>query len=354
MIRSVSLTTKVKIGLLLAGLVLAAALPYLVSPFVVSIASLALIFGLFAMSIDLLGGFGGLITLGQAGILATAGYGVGYTAVRLGGSHPEQIFVGLGAGLVASIVFGAMAMRTTGIYFIMVTLAEGMIVWGLSIRLASVTGAENGLRGILRPPAVSAYWEYYYAVVVVVAICGGLLWIITRSPFGLALRGLRESEDRLRMLGYNSTLQKFYAFVLSGLFASIAGVLFVYHNQFISPAIAEFLVSGNGVLMMILGGMGTLVGPVVGAFAIIFAENLLSSYVVRWPTILGIVFIVVILFARDGFIGALSRTWHAALRRMGWIEEGDAVGARDRSRQPLRAAGTNDAVGDSATPSTRH
>lgn len=314
MLRRLGLTAAVKLALLVVALAVGIAFPYLVSPFVVSITSLALIFGLFAMSIDLLGGFGGLITLGQAGIMATAGYGVGYVAVRLGGTHLEQILVGLGAGIVVSIVFALLAMRTTGIYFIMVTLAEGMIIWGLSIRLASITGAENGLRGILRPPAVSAYWKYYYVTLAVVTICAGLLWVVTRSPFGLALRGLRESEDRLRMLGYNSTLQKFYVYSVSGVFASVAGVLFVYHNQFISPAAAEFLVSGNGVLMAILGGIGTLVGAVIGAFVIVFAENMLSSYVARWPTLLGIVFIVVILFARQGFVGALSTGWAALIR----------------------------------------
>lgn len=347
---TLSLTAKVKLGLLVAGLALGVALPYLVSPFVVSITALALIFGLFSMSIDLLGGFGGLITLGHAGILATAGYGVGYTAVRLGGSHLEQILIGLAAGLVASIIFGAMSMRTTGIYFIMVTLAEGMIVWGLSIRLASITGAENGLRGILRPSAVSAYWQYYYAVLVVVTICGGLMWVVTRSPFGLALRGLRESEDRLRMLGYNSTFQKFYAFVLAGLFATVSGILFVYHNQFISPATAEFLVSGNGVLMAILGGMGTLIGAVLGAFAIVFTENMLSSYIERWPTILGIVFIVVILFARDGFVGALSRYWSTAVRRFERAEPG--AHTREPHEEAEPAAADRSAGGDEPTETT--
>ncbi len=116
------------------------------------------------------------------------------------------------------------------------------------------------------------------------------------------------------MLGYNSALHKFYAYSVSGVFASISGVLFVYHNQFISPAAAEFLVSGNGLLMAILGGIGTLIGPLIGAFVIVFSENLLSSYIERWPTFLGIVFIVVILFARQGLVGALSRGWKFLIR----------------------------------------
>lgn len=306
---ALSLTAKVKLGLLVTGLAIAVAAPYVLEPFMIGILTVALIWGLFAMSIDLLAGYGGLTTLGHAGILATAAYGVGYMAARQGAGHGSQIVVGLLAGLTVSVIFGLMAMRTRGIYFIMVTTAQGMIVWGLALRLSGITGAENGLRGILRPPAVGPYWKYYYLCLAVVTICGGLLWVITRSPFGLAFRGLGESEERLRMLGYNTALHKFYAFVLAGFFATIAGILFVYRDQFISPSAAEFLSSGNGVLMAILGGLGTLIGPMLGALIIVMTENVLSSYVERWPTLLGVVFIVTILFARQGLVGQLSRQW---------------------------------------------
>ncbi|MPZ53166.1 MAG: branched-chain amino acid ABC transporter permease [Acidimicrobiia bacterium] len=310
-----SLTTKVKLGLLVIGLVLGGAIPYMVSPFMVGMLTLALILGLLAMSVDLLAGFGGLIPLGHAGIMATAGYGVGYVAVRLDGSYPQQIVTALVASLVVTAIFAAMAMRTRGIYFIMITTAQGMIVWGLALRLSRVTGAENGLRGIIRPPVVGAYWKYYYLCLVVVALSGALLWVITKSPFGLALRGLRESEERLRAIGYNVALHKFYAFTLSGFFASIAGILFVYRDQFISPAASEFLFSANGVLMTILGGIGTLIGPLLGSTIIVLIENVLSSYIERWPTLLGIVFIITILFAQKGLVGLLSQQWNRLLNR---------------------------------------
>ncbi|AYY12288.1 branched-chain amino acid ABC transporter permease [Actinobacteria bacterium YIM 96077] len=312
-----SLTTKVKLGLLATGIAAGVALPYLTSPFIIGIVTLALVFGLFAMSIDVLAGFGGLVTVGQAGIFAVAAYGVGYTATHLDGGHVLQVAVGLAAGIAISVIFAIMAMRTSGVYFLMVTLAQGMIVWGLAYRLAPITGAENGLRGILRPPAVSAYWTYYYLVLAIVALAGGLLWIVTRSPVGLALRGLRDGEDRLRMLGYNTAFHKAYVFVLSGLFATIAGILYVYLNQFISPAASEFATSGHGLLMAILGGTGTLVGPLIGAFVIVFAENMLSTYVERWTTLLGAVFVITILFARGGLVGMLSQAWPRVLARFG-------------------------------------
>lgn len=340
---SMSLTARVKLALLAAAIVAGVALPYVLSPFLVSIVSLALVIALFAMSIDLLAGFSGLVSLGHAGILATAAYGVGYVATH-GGGHTAQILTGLAAGLVASVIFAVMAMRTSGVYFLMVTLAQGMIVWGLSIRLYRITGAENGLRGVLRPPAVSAYWKYYYLCLAVLVICGGLMWVIARSPFGYGLRGLRDSEERLRMLGYNTALHKFYGFVLSGLFASVAGVLFVYQNEFISSAAAGFLVSGNGVLAVVLGGLGTLVGPVVGAFIIVLIQNVLSVYVERWPTVLGVVFIVTILFAPNGIVGGLSRLWYRWLdRRRGGR---DAAAAPPAPAEPAaRPAPSNEEVG---------
>lgn len=337
--RALTPTGWLKLGLLIAAVIVAFALPYVISPFLVSIVTLAVILGLFAMSIDLLAGYGGLVTLGQGGIMAAAAYGVGYVAVRADGGHLAQVLVGLLVGILVTAIFALISMRTTGIYFIMVTLAGGMTVWGLSIRLISITGAENGLRGILRPPAIAAYWEFYYVCVAVLLLCGGLLYVVVRSPFGLALRGLRESEGRLRMLGYNSTLQKAYAFMVSGFFATIAGILYVYNNQFISPSVAEFLSSANGILMVILGGVGTLVGPVVGAFVIVFTENVVSSYIERWPTFLGALFVVVILFARGGFVGFLSRAWRTLLRLRSTDAGADERGAeRESKTSPLRTS----------------
>lgn len=320
MLKTLDLTTKAKLTTLVVALGVGIAIPYLLRPFLVSILSLALILGLFAMSVDLLAGYGGLVTLGQAGILASSAYGVGYASVRMGASHTVQILVGLAVGLVVTAIFAAMAMRTKGIYFLMVTTAQGMIIWGLALRLSTITGAENGLRNITRPPGVEAYWKYYYLCLAVVAICGGLLWVITRSPFGLALRGLKESDERLRMVGYNTALHKFYAFMLSGSFATVAGILFVYRDRFISPSASEFLSSGNAILMTVLGGLGTLVGPLIGAVVIVFVENVLSTYFTRWPTVLGLVFIVTILFARRGLVGGISLVWHRALARRGRAE----------------------------------
>lgn len=313
-LRNMTLTGRVKLSLLVVAIAVGIAVPYMFGSFFVGLATLALILGLFSMSIDLLGGYTGLVTLGQAGIAAAAGYGVGYMANRVGADHLTQILVGLAAGLLVSAIFGVMAMRSDGVYFIMITLAQGMIVWGLSIRLNRITGAENGLTGIARPPAFDIYWQYYWFVLAVVLVCSLLLYIAVHSPFGSAVRGIRESESRMRMLGYNTSLQKFYVFMVAGFFATISGILLVYLTEFISPSSAHLAASAIGVLQAILGGLGTLVGPMIGAFILVFIENVVSQYLERWPTLMGLTFIVVILFAQRGIVGAISRGWYAWLR----------------------------------------
>ncbi len=315
--KRLSIATRVKLGLLAVGVIAGIAAPYVVSPFIVGLLTLALVAGLFAMSIDILSGYGGLVTLGQAGISATAAYGVGYLANNTEWGFPTQVLVGFTAGVLAAALFAVMVMRASGVYFMMITLAQGMIIWGLSIRLYQVTGAENGLTGIDRPPLIAAYWRYYWFVLGVVLLCSLLMVIIVRSPFGFAVKGIRESESRMRVLGYNPAFQKFYVFVVSGVFASISGILLVYLNEFISPSAVTLAASAIGLLEAILGGIGTLVGPMIGAFIIVFLRNLVSTYIERWPTLIGVVFIVVVLYARGGIVGGISSLWYRWLARAG-------------------------------------
>lgn len=304
------------------------ALPYLTNRFIISVLTLAFIFALLALSINLLG-YAGLASLGHAGIMAVAAYAVAVMSVEAGASFLVQAAVGLLFGLLAATIFGFLSMRTSGVYFLMATLALGMVVWGLSIRLTSVTGGENGLRGLERPPFMEPYWGLYYVVAAVLVISLLLLWIIVRSPFGLSLLGLQNNETRMRMLGYNPAVVKIYAFALSGVFAGGAGILFAYYNRFVSPSTAGFLTSGKAVLMVILGGIGTLAGPVIGAIIITFVENVMSLYTTRWPTVLGLLYVVSVLFARDGIAGLGKTALHRVLGT-GRRDESGATGPRLR------------------------
>lgn len=340
-------TRVLQLAVAAAGLVAAFAAPMYLRPYLVGLLSLTLISALFAMGINLLAGWAGLVSVGHAGILAAAGYGVAYVATE-GGGYGAQLAAGVGVGMLVSVIFGVMSMRTSEVYFLMITLALGMVVWGLTYRLAAITGGENGLRGILRPPPVAAYWNYYYLCLVVFLLAFAAFWMITRSPLGLVLRGLRDSESRAMALGYNPPLYKCYAFVISGTFATAAGILFVYYNQFISPASAEFLQSGIGVLIVILGGVGTLTGPLVGAAVITWMENVVSGFIGRWPTVMGLLFIVVVLFARDGLVGGAGRLWRWSRRRGTAAGEGSERGHAGDQPSPVTGGPAAD-IGSAAS-----
>jgi branched-chain amino acid transport system permease protein len=303
-------------------------LPYSVGPFVLGTATLALIMALFALSINLIAGYGGLLSMGQAGIMACSAYGVAYAATHGVTSHLTQIVIGMVAAIMISVLFALMAMRTNAVYFLMVTLAQGMIIWGLAHSLEPITGSENGIKGVYRPSWVGEDWQFYYLCLLVLLVCAAAIWVIIRSPFGWALRGLQESHTRVRMLGYDPTFHKFAGIMLSGFFAGVAGILFAYNNEYVSPTVAAFATSADGLLMVILGGIGTMSGPVVGAFIIVFAQNWLSIYAERWITIEGIIFVVMVLFASEGLVGGLSTLWNRVMgdrRASGRTGTGDSA-----------------------------
>ena len=305
--------------LCLAGLVvLLAALPYLVSSFTVNMATQALIFGLFALSINILAGYGGMITLGQAGLLGVAAYGVAILTTREGWPLGAAIAGALAMCIAASIFFGALVVRSRGTYFVMITLAQGMVVWGIAQRWQELTGGENGITGVPKPSFATDYWQFYYLAVVVVAICTVLIARLVRSPLGLSLKGIREAEDRLASLGYDVARHKLVSFVIAGFFAGVSGVLLALYNSFIGPTDVFFLASAEGLLMSILGGVGTLAGAFVGAAVVIYIQNDVSSWLERWQTLLGVVFVLVVIFAPDGIVGAWTRyVWAPLLRRLG-------------------------------------
>lgn len=320
--QSMSIALRTKIVLFVITLAFGLVAPNFLSSYLVSMLALALIFTVYAMSVNLLLGFGGLTSMGMGGQLAIGAYAIGYISVLRGGSFGQQLLMAFAAGLVISVVFGAMVMRVTAVYFLIVTLAQGMIIWGLANRL-SMFGSDNGLRGITRPDFLVDYRAFYYFVLAIMLVVTGIVWVIVQSPFGLSLRGLRNSPSRLEMLGYSTVLTRFYVFVLASMIGVLAGALFALFNQFVSPFQAAFLNSGKAVLMAIMGGIGTFSGPLVGALVITLVENALSSYITRWPTLLGIAFIFVILFARKGLVGSVSD----ALRRRVQV----IVNAQDRS-----------------------
>ena len=287
-----------------AAMVAAVVLPLVLPSFYVHIMVLMVIFAIFAMSLDILMGYAGLPSLGHAAFYGIAAYASGLLTARYGGSWWEGILLALACcGLLAAL-FGFVALRTRGLYFLLITLALAQVLWGASMRWGSFTGGFNGLRGIPKHLEVlgGTHGAYYLALAIFIVL-GGAMYLLVRSPFGLTLQGIRDSESRMQTLGYNVWLHKYLAFVISALFAGCAGVMSGYYDGFVSPFDLSLMMSADAILMVILGGTGTLIGPVIGAVVIVALRNFLSTVMDDWLIVLGMIFILTVFFAPNGVIG---------------------------------------------------
>ena len=300
-----------QIGLGIMLLILIVSPPFL-SSFLLSLLTQALIYGVLAMSLDLLVGYLGLPSLGHAAYLGLGAYSVGVLTTRYGANSWIALSVGLLLAMAVAAVFGLVALRATGVYFLMITLALGMVIWGLAHRWVSMTQGDNGISGVPRPD-LGLPWSFtkaipfYYLSFVGFLLALWVLWVIVHSPFGQSLVGIRESESRMRTLGYNVWLHKYIGFIIAGTVGGFSGVLWAYYNGFVSPANMELATSVEALLMVALGGRATLLGPAVGAAAIVFLKNLVSVYTHRWVLILGAVYIGTIVYAPEGIAGALTQ-----------------------------------------------
>ncbi|MDP4126067.1 MAG: branched-chain amino acid ABC transporter permease [Bacillota bacterium] len=293
-------------GLLLLALFI---LPLLLSPYGLSLLTQVLIFGLFAMSLDLLMGYTGLVSFNHATY-----FGVGaYTVAILAGLGLNNFWLSLVLGIsipvLLALLLGLLVLRSSGPYFLMITLAFGQMIFALAWRWRTITGGDDGLAGIPRPDLglPMSMWKaqnFYYLVLVFFAFACLILWKFIHSRLGKAIVGVRESETRMQALGHNTWGLKYLSYIVAGGFAGLAGVFYVYFNGFISPQELNWTMSGQVILMVIIGGTGTLFGPVVGAGMIIILQNLISSHTERWPISMGIIFILCVMYLRDGVVGS--------------------------------------------------
>ncbi len=319
--------TPSRIALVVALLVVVTVPLWVPGDYYVSVCSQILIYAIFALSVDVLLGYGGLVSLGHAGLFGLASYTV---AVCLGAGfgHVAAIAVALVVTLAGTAVFAALSLRTTGIGFIMITLALGQIMWGLAYRWVSLTNGDNGLSVAHRPMPFGIELDtpshFYYATVVIFLLMVIATWIFVYSPFGASLKGTRDQPRRMTALGYHVWLIRFYACLFSGLLAAVAGILFVYYTEFISPPTVSLTSSAEPVLMVISGGSGTLLGPIVGAALIEIVKNVASAYITRWNMMLGAIFVAIVIFMPEGLVPGTIQL----LRRI----------VRARGREPAPAA----------------
>ena len=304
---------RVAVLVLLAMVLLAG--PLLMTPYWTGLLTQIVILAMLAMSLDVLLGYTGLPSLGHAGFFGVAAYGVGILSTTYQADVWTSAVGGLIVGIALAALFGLIVSHVRDVYFLMITLALGMVLWGLSFRWIPVTGGDNGIAGIPRLEAhlglpATGPIPFYYIALLVLAVSSVLMMLVVRSPFGLTLRGIRENEKRMTSLGYNTWLHCYLSYVLSGAFASVAGVMWAYYNGFVSPTYLDLTASSELFLMVTLGGPATLVGPVLGAGAIVLLKNVMSAYTARWLLVLGIVYIATIMWAPQGI-------WNLGNRRSG-------------------------------------
>lgn len=299
-----------RLAVALLGLAAALLAPLVVGQFWMTLLTQIFIFGLLALAVDLLLGHAGLFSICHASFFAVSAYTVAILEVRYAQPTLVAAPAGIAAGTLLAALYGA-AVRTRGVYFILITIAMGYIIWGAVYRWASFTGGDNGITNVPAPAigdmAIRSQFAYYYFVLAVVIACAAGYGILVRSPFGLSLRGIKGSESRMRSLGYHTTSHLYAAFVISGAIASLAGVLYVYYNRFINPVAASFNISIDVALMAIIGGSGTIIGPFIGAGIILGMRNWVSSFLELHTAVMGLVFIGTILWAPTGIMGIVRR-----------------------------------------------
>jgi branched-chain amino acid transport system permease protein len=293
---------------ILVLLALLATVPLFVAPFTANTLSRILIFALFAVSLDLLVGITGLPSLGHAAYFGVGAYTAGLVSIHWTPAAPVPVLLAAGAGAAAAAATGWLAVRSGGVYFLMLTLAIGELVHQLAQSLSSVTGGSNGLFGI---PSIRVAGEpltlagYVYWYVLAVAVLGFLgLWLVAHSPVGGVLRGIRDNEPRMRSLGYSPFRYKFLAFAVAGGFAGLAGGLFAGLVRIVNPSDAGFTLSALILLAVVLGGAGTLWGPVLGAAVVVLVRDTFGPQLDgHGPLLLGLVFVVAVYVLPRGFAG---------------------------------------------------
>ncbi len=305
---------------LLIGLVALATLPvWVANPYYVNIATQILFWAVFALGLNVLVGYGGLTSLGHAGLFGVSGYTVGLLLAS-GQGHLVAILAAIVMTVLVSALFAVLALRAAGIGFLMITLALGQILWGLAYRWASLTNGDNGVNVSSRPAPLGVSLAdpaaFYWATLLVFLACLATMAAFVRSPFGASVRGARDQPRRMTALGFNVWVIRFLAFVFSGFWTAIAGLLFVYYNQFISPQVMALQTSAEVLLMVISGGTATLAGPVVGAAIVVIMKNVVSAYVERWNMVLGIIFVLIISFMPEGLVPGTARLVRTGLRAL--------------------------------------
>ena len=298
----------------LAAVLALAGVPWVLARHQLSILTDLLIFGLFALSLDLMMGYTGMVSFGHAAYFGLGAYGSALILIHFEQPVPVGLLAGaLLAGVVAAPV-GYLSTRATGIYFAMLTLAFAQLVYTVAYKWRDLTGGSDGIAGVPKTtlfwggPSLAAPRAFYFLVAACVVLSLLACRALVRSPFGRALVAIRENERRFTSLGRDPRPFKMVVFVIAAVFAGLAGALFAPFRGFASPEVMFWVLSGQGLMMVIMGGIGTLVGPVLGAMMFILIQEIISSYTEHWMIFTGAVFVLMVIFLPGGLVGT-ARRW---------------------------------------------
>lgn len=301
-------------GLLAALLVL---LPSFAGDFYINLASQILIAAIFALSLNLLVGFGGMTSLGHASYLGVAAYISALLTSRYGFGHGSAAILSIAGTTAMAAFFGIIALRASGLGFLMITLALSQVLWGLAYRMSDVTNGDNGLAGLTRPApfgvSLDSAASFYWFALMVASTAFLMMTVFVSSAFGSSLKGVRDQPRRMAALGFDPWTIRWITFVYAGFWGGISGLLYVYYHKYIHPTSLSTTSSAEALLGVIAGGSGTISGPVVGAALVLLLKNYASAYIERWNMLLGLVFLFIVLVMPTGIVPGLRRL--AATRR---------------------------------------
>ena len=293
------------------ALIFLVALPFVAGDFYINLATQVLIAVVFSASLNILVGYAGLSSLGHAAFLGFAAYICAGTTVTLGLPPLAAALLALAGTTLLAAVFGAIALRASGLGFLMITLALAQVVWGLAYRWVGLTNGDNGLTGLTRPHpfglSLDSPAAFYLATLLTTGLALAVIAILVGSAYGVSLQGTRDQPRRMAALGHNVWLVRWTAFVIAGFWAGVAGLLYVYYQRYIHPSVLSMATSAEGLLGVIAGGSGTLAGPAVGAALVVILKNYASIYIERWNMLLGAVFVVIVLVMPEGIVPGLRR-----------------------------------------------
>ena len=301
--------TYLKFGI---AVLLFGAAPFFLASFHISLLTEILILAIFALSLNILVGFTGLVSLGHAAFFGAGAYAAGLIGQHVSAEIITTLLGGVLVSFMLALVVGIFCLKVNGFYFLMLTLAFSQMIYSFIYQSTTWTGGSNGLTGIPTPSLLglelsNIVWVFYVTAILFLLLYAGIS-IFVKSPFGRVLVGIKENETRLKSMGYNTKIYRYVAFVISGTLGGLSGVLFTYFNGFIAPTNVYWTMSGTVLIMVLIGGAGTMIGPVLGAALIVILETVIATYTDMWMLLLGVIFIFFVIFLPEGIYGVWQRS----------------------------------------------